>query len=96
VSPLEGNHRSLAGLVRRAGVLVTGVVLVLAGILMLVLPGPGLLVILIGLTLLATEFAWARRALDRLKAVSRRGTQTLRRVAGKGDANDPGPRAGSR
>jgi uncharacterized protein (TIGR02611 family) len=75
---------------------VTGVVLVLVGALMLVLPGPGLLVILIGLALLATEFAWARRALDRLKAVSRRATQTLRRVAGKGGTNDEGPQAGSR
>ena len=74
----------------------TGVVLLVAGTLMLVLPGPGLLVIFIGLALLATEFAWARRALDRLKAVGRRGTQTLRRVAGKEDANDEGPQAGSR
>jgi len=77
-------------------VLVTGGVLLVAGILMLVLPGPGLLVILIGLALLATEFAWARRALDRLKAVGRRGSQTLRRVAEKGDASDGGPPAGLR
>jgi len=75
---------------------VTGVVLVLAGILMLVLPGPGLLVILIGLALLATEFAWARRAFDRLKAISRRGTRTLRRVAGKGDPGDENQGPGSR
>ncbi len=74
----------------------TGVVLVAAGTLMLVLPGPGLLVLLIGLALLATEFAWARRALDRLKAVGRRGTRTLRRVAGKGDASDEDQGAGSR
>ena len=66
----------------------TGVVLLVAGILMLVLPGPGLLVILIGLALLATEFAWARRVLDRLKAVGRRAAQTRRRVARKGDASD--------
>ena len=74
----------------------TGVVLVVAGTLMLVLPGPGLLVILIGLALLATEFAWARRALDRLKAVGRRGTRTPWRVAGKGDASDEDQGAGSR
>ena len=73
----------------------TGVALVFAGTVMLVLPGPGLLVILLGLALLATEFTWARRALDRLKAVGRRVTQTLRRVGGKGNASDEGPRAGS-
>lgn len=34
---------------------------------MLVLPGPGLLVILAGLTLFAAEFHWARRVLTALK-----------------------------
>lgn len=32
---------------------------------MLALPGPGLLVIIVGLAVLATEFVWAERALDR-------------------------------
>jgi uncharacterized protein (TIGR02611 family) len=44
-----------------------GGVLLLAGIAMLVLPGPGWLTIAAGLAILATEFAWARRALDQLK-----------------------------
>jgi hypothetical protein len=34
---------------------------------MLVTPGPGIVVILIGLAILATEWAWAERALDRAK-----------------------------
>jgi len=34
---------------------------------MLVTPGPGLLVIFLGLGLLAAEFVWARRLMDRLK-----------------------------
>lgn len=37
------------------------------GIVMLVTPGPGWLVILFGLGILAAEFVWARRLLDRLK-----------------------------
>jgi hypothetical protein len=32
---------------------------------MLVLPGPGMIVIILGFAILATEFAWAERALDR-------------------------------
>ena len=36
-----------------------------AGIAMLALPGPGVVVIIVGLAILATEFAWAERALDR-------------------------------
>jgi len=41
--------------------------LLLAGGVMLVTPGPGLLVIFLGLGLLAAEFVWARRLMDRLK-----------------------------
>lgn len=37
------------------------------GVAMIVTPGPGSLVILIGLGVLAAEFVWARRLLDRLK-----------------------------
>jgi hypothetical protein len=40
---------------------------VLIGVAMLVLPGPGLLVIAGGLAMLATEFIWARRALRNAK-----------------------------
>jgi len=40
-----------------------GGTVVLIGAAMLVLPGPGLLVIAGGLAILATEFIWARRAL---------------------------------
>jgi tellurite resistance protein TerC len=46
--------------------LVGGAVL-LVGIAMLILPGPAFLVIPAGLAILATEFAWAERAMDRCK-----------------------------
>jgi uncharacterized protein (TIGR02611 family) len=44
-------------------VLVVGLTLVAAGVVMLVVPGPGIAAILAGLALLSTEFAWARRLL---------------------------------
>lgn len=44
-----------------------GFVLLLAGLIMLVIPGPGLVTIVMGLALLATEFLWARQLLARLK-----------------------------
>ena len=44
---------------------VAGFTVLLAGLAMLVLPGPGLLVIVVGLTILALEFAWAERMLER-------------------------------
>jgi hypothetical protein len=40
-------------------------VITLSGLLLLVLPGPALVVIPIGLALLALEFTWAERALER-------------------------------
>ncbi|MBI5393763.1 MAG: PGPGW domain-containing protein [Verrucomicrobia bacterium] len=52
---------------RRIGAIVGGVVLLVAGGIMLVTPGPGLAAIVGGLALLATEFVWARRLLQRFK-----------------------------
>jgi uncharacterized protein (TIGR02611 family) len=40
-----------------------GVTVLLVGLTMLVLPGPGLLIMAAGLAILATEFIWARRAM---------------------------------
>ena len=37
------------------------------GIVLIVLPGPAIVVIPIGLAILATEYAWARRYLSKLK-----------------------------
>jgi uncharacterized protein (TIGR02611 family) len=43
-----------------------GFVVLLAGVIMLVTPGPGIPVILLGLGMLALEFAWAERWLERI------------------------------
>ncbi len=40
-----------------------GLVVLLAGVVMMVTPGPGIVAILVGLAILATEWAWARHAL---------------------------------
>jgi uncharacterized protein (TIGR02611 family) len=53
--------------VRRAFRVVAGFTLLLVGVVMLVTPGPGWLVIFLGLSLLAAEFIWARRLMDRMK-----------------------------
>jgi uncharacterized protein (TIGR02611 family) len=44
-----------------------GLGMVLLGILLLALPGPGLLTIAGGLAILAVDFVWARRLLDWMK-----------------------------
>lgn len=52
------------GVIRKILVSVLGGFLVIMGTLMLALPGPGILTLLFGLSVLAAEFAWARRSLD--------------------------------
>jgi uncharacterized protein (TIGR02611 family) len=56
----------MKGVVRIAKI-VGGFVLLVAGVAMIALPGPGWLTIAAGLAILAGEFLWARRLLDRLK-----------------------------
>ena len=52
---------------RRIAIFLAGAAVTAAGVAMLVLPGPGLLVIVAGLSILAVEFAWAARLRDRAK-----------------------------
>ena len=54
---------------RRVVVGVIGGTIVLIGIALLVLPGPAFIVIPLGLLVLGSEFAWARRLLRRAKGL---------------------------
>lgn len=56
-------HASRTALWRTAIAVVGGVVVVV-GLALLVLPGPGWVIVFLGLGVLATEFSWARRLLD--------------------------------
>jgi len=59
-----------------------GFSVVLIGLVMIVLPGPAFIVVPLGVAILATEFAWARR-------VWRRGQILVSRVRGKPIAPEP-------
>jgi tellurite resistance protein TerC len=63
---------------RRIAIAIIGVTVVLLGVAMLVLPGPGLLTIILGLMLLGVEFAFARRWLARLKTTTRKAADRVR------------------
>ena len=54
-------------LARRIAITVVGTTVLLIGIVMIVAPGPGLIVIPIGLAILSIEFAWARLWLRRVR-----------------------------
>jgi hypothetical protein len=55
---------------KRIAISVIGAAFVLAGLAMVVLPGPGILVIAIGFAILGTEYAWAAAALERTKTLA--------------------------
>jgi len=72
------------------GIGLVGGTVTAAGVVMLITPGPGLLVIIAGLAILATQFAWAERALDKVKqrAIAARDKASARRAVRR---TDPGP-----
>jgi uncharacterized protein (TIGR02611 family) len=56
--------------VKRVIVSVVGATVLLIGVALLVLPGPAFIVIPIGLAILATEYAWARRWLRKVRRMA--------------------------
>ena len=76
------------GFVRRYGkrifVIVAGSAVLITGVAMLILPGPGTLVIVAGLAILASEFEWADRlrqqVRERAEAAAKRTGTSLRAV----------------
>jgi len=66
-------------LARRIVIAVIGGTVLLGGIIMLVTPGPGVVIILLGLAILAAEFAWAKLWLAKVKhSVTPEGREQLR------------------
>jgi len=53
--------------VKKLIVAVIGFTILIIGIFMIVLPGPAFIVIPLGLAILATEFVWAKKWLDKVK-----------------------------
>ena len=49
---------------------VIGATVLLIGIALIVLPGPAFVVIPVGLAILATEYAWARRWLRKIRQIA--------------------------
>lgn len=63
----ERQRRRTIRMLQRTGITIAGVVILIAGVAMLALPGPGWLAIVLGLWVLSLEYAWAERLLDRIK-----------------------------
>jgi uncharacterized protein (TIGR02611 family) len=66
-------------LIWRVGVALGGLVVIIVGIVLLAAPGPGWLVIFLGLGIWATEFAWAKSLLKLVRRTVGTWTAWLRR-----------------
>lgn len=62
----------------RAGITVLGTGIILVGIVLLPLPGPGWVIIFAGIGLLGTEYAWAARLLNAVRSRVRAWTNWTR------------------
>lgn len=75
----------MTGAVKRLLLETLGWLVLVAGLLALVLPGPGLLLTFAGLAILSTQYAWARRFMEPIRIKAWRGAaegvQTLPRIA---------------
>ncbi|HXF73932.1 MAG TPA: PGPGW domain-containing protein [Actinomycetota bacterium] len=82
--------REVVGFVRRSGrrvaISLLGGLLLVAGVALLVLPGPGFLLIVAGLAVLATEYAWAQRALNAARRRAEAAWDAVLRRGRSGDA----------
>jgi tellurite resistance protein TerC len=63
---------------KRIAILIVGMTVLLFGIALIVLPGPAVVVIPIGLAILATEFAWARHWLNVMRESAEKGAEKLK------------------
>ncbi|MBU0460801.1 MAG: PGPGW domain-containing protein [Nanoarchaeota archaeon] len=50
-------------------VFVIGMTILLLGIALIVLPGPAIIIIPLGVVILATEFVWAKKIIEKMKKV---------------------------
>jgi hypothetical protein len=79
--------------VRRAVVFVVGMTVLLLGVALIVLPGPAIVVIPMGLAILGLEFRWARRWMRRAREMVKSGQDYMlrnKRNAPPPNAANPG------
>jgi uncharacterized protein (TIGR02611 family) len=76
---------------RRIAVTVAGLVLLAAGLAMMVLPGPGIVVIIAGLAVLATEYVWAQRMLNYAKDKAGQAKNRMLRRSAQGPPTPADP-----
>jgi putative transmembrane protein PGPGW len=73
---------------KRVAVTIVGFLVLVAGLAMLVLPGPGIIVIIAGLAILATEYVWAQRLLKIAKEKANQAKDAILRKKKEADEEE--------
>ena len=92
---MQGLWKATRRFVWRVTVLVVGLALLIAGIVMIVTPGPAVVFIPAGLALLATEYQWARSILHRVRPYIDAAIEKAKRAKKGKKGRQPGPDAKS-
>ena len=64
--------------IKRIIVSVIGFTIFIIGIFLIFFPGPAFIIIPVGLTILATEYVWARNLLEKVKKVIRKSSKKIK------------------
>jgi uncharacterized protein (TIGR02611 family) len=86
--PVKAVGRFIGRNGKRIAITIVGFVVLLAGVVLLILPGPGWALIFLGLAILATEYVWARRLLDKAKEKFGQAKDAVLRKNRKNDGDD--------
>lgn len=70
----------VTGAITKVVVTLVGVLVILAGVVMMVAPGPGILGLILGLAILSTEWRWADRWLDAARDAAKRAADKAREM----------------
>lgn len=71
--------RRVFRITRKIAIAAVGGTVLVIGVALIVLPGPAIVVLPLGLTILGAEFAWARRLLHRARSTAARAMMRVRR-----------------
>jgi uncharacterized protein (TIGR02611 family) len=74
---------------KRIVIAIVGFTVLLVGVAMIILPGPAFIIIPLGLAILATEFVWAQRVLEKAKSYFKKAKNRALRKHSH-DSNGPG------
>jgi uncharacterized protein (TIGR02611 family) len=73
--------------IKRIIVTVVGGTVLIFGLILIVTPGPAVLVIPVGLAILGTEYAWARRWLRKARKMASKALSRTQKIMGVGASN---------